>query len=69
MIRDHVEEGEVPNKTLAATQLDQMNSGEEVFWNPPSLALAVRSTIERVAFRHVEVYGSCGSPLDNAGKA
>lgn len=61
--------GDSPNKTLAATQLDQMNKGEEVFWNPPSLALWVRETMDRVALRQVEVYGSCGSPFDKAGNA
>lgn len=46
-----------------------MNNGDEEFWKPTSLARPVRTTTALVAFRHVEVYGSCGSPLDKAGKA
>lgn len=46
---------DIPNKTLAATQELQINNGLDVFWNPTSLALLVKSTMALVAFRHVEV--------------
>jgi len=61
--------GDIPNKTLAATQQLQMNNGLLLPTQPISLPLAIRATIDLVAFRHVEVYGSCGSPFDNAGNA
>jgi hypothetical protein len=61
--------GDIPNKTLAATQQLQMNNGLLLPTQPISLPLAIRATIALVAFKHVEVYGSWGSPFDRAGNA
>jgi hypothetical protein len=60
---------DIPNKTLAATQQLQMNNGLLLPTHPISLPFAIRATIALVAFKHVEVYGSCGSPFDKAGNA
>jgi len=67
--RDKKEGKDIPNKTLAATQLLQMNNGLLLPIQPISLAFAVNWTMDRVACRHVEVYGSWGSPLERAGNA
>ena len=60
---------DIPNKTLAATQQLQMNNGLLLPTQPISLPFAIRATIALVALRHVEVYGSWGSPFDKAGNA
>ena len=55
--------------TLAATQEDQTNSGELDRAKPISLADPHNATIALVEVRHVDVYGSTGSPFDRAGYA
>ena len=55
------------NSTLAATQEDQTNNGELDRAKPISLADPHNATIALVEVRHVDVYGSTGSPFDRAG--
>lgn len=52
------EGGDIPNKTLAATQQLQMNNGLLLPTQPISLPFAISATIALVALRHVAVYGS-----------
>ena len=56
-----------PNKTLAATQQDQMNNGVVELTHPISFATPTRLTMARADETQVEVYGSTGAPLERAG--